>query len=108
MKKIENNGVGDKKILAARSNERYRKEYEEVQSMLKDEKLYGTSSEETDSKWDFNENMDTLDSGLHYKVTTKCQVSFCFCLSIASPKNLKSRGEGLNSLDAFQWKQVIS
>jgi len=50
MKKIENNGVGDKKILAARSNERYRKEYEEVQSMLKDEKLYGTSSEETDSK----------------------------------------------------------
>jgi len=50
MEKIENNGVGNKKLLVARSNERYGKVCKKVQSMLKDEKLYRTSSGETDGK----------------------------------------------------------
>lgn len=66
---MEDNGVGDKKLLVDRSNKRCGKIYGRLQLMSKDKELYGISSKKADGKWDSGEVVDISNSRLYYKVT---------------------------------------
>ena len=66
---MEDNKVGDKKLLVARSNKRCEKIYGRLQLMSKDKELYRISSKKADGKWNHGEAVDISNSRLYYKVT---------------------------------------
>ena len=68
-RKMEDNRIGDKELLVARSNERCRKICEQLWYVLENEKYDGSTSREVKVKWDTREIIDVFDGGLYHKVT---------------------------------------
>jgi len=55
--------------LVAKDNKRYRKIYEQIKCVTKDEESERGTSREVETKWDTGETMSISNSGLYHKVT---------------------------------------
>jgi len=63
---MKDNEVGDKKLLIARNNKRYRKIYREIWYMSEDEESNWGTSREADIEWGTRKAMDIFDSWPYY------------------------------------------
>jgi len=66
---MEDNRVGDKKLLVARSDERYRKIYRWLWYVLENEELDRGTSREIEVEWDTRKVINILDGRLYNQVT---------------------------------------
>ena len=63
---MEDNGVGDEKLLVARSDKRCREIYRQLKYVLEDEELDRGTSREAEVEWGTGEAVNISNSWLYY------------------------------------------
>ena len=75
-RKVEDNRVGNKKLLVAWSDKGYEKIYEWMWYVSKDEKLDRGISGKVKIEWDTKEAMNIFDSRLYHKVAVSSRKGY--------------------------------
>ena len=68
-RKIKDNRIGDKKLLVAKSNKRYRKICRKIQYVSENKEQNRGTSGKVDDKWGARKAIDILNSRFYHKIT---------------------------------------